>query len=150
MNKLIEQVSKIRRTLSYTPGKISIEELLKLSSREYLPLYYDNNRKALLIQSRVIERIFANLELPPLYKTGKVLDIIGYGNDLYTKPVLRFLSDKLKLEGLSVLTELEGLTYSELPPELQEMFLSYKLDTIEFSDVDVESDDIFWYTLALG
>ena len=150
MNKLVEQVSKIRRTLSYTPGKISIEELLKFSTQKYLHYYYDNDREALLIQSRVIERIFSNLELPPLYKTGTVLDIIGYSNDLYTTPVLRFLSDKLKLEGLSVLTELEGLTYSELPSELQEMFLSYKLDTMEFSNVDVESDDIFWYTLALG
>lgn len=149
MNKLVEQVSKIRRTLSYTPGKISIEELLKLSTQEYLPLYYDNDREAFLTQSRVIERIFANLELPPLYKTGTVLDIIGYGNDLYTVPILIFLSDKLELKGLSVLTELEGLTYSELPSELQEMFLSYELDTIEFSP-DIESDDIFWYTLALG
>lgn len=148
MNKLVEQVSKIRRTLSYTPGKISIEEVLKLSTQEYLPLYH--NKEELLIQSRVIERIFANLELPPLYITDTVLDIIGYGNKLYTVPILIFLSDKLRLKGLSVLTELEGLTYSELPSELQEMFLSYKLDTIEFSNVDVESDDIFWYTLALG
>lgn len=137
MNKLVEQVSKIRSEFSHKWGKISIKEILTFGPLDYL--YEDRKRD--LVQSIIIERIFANLELPPLYMRRELLDIDVFRGDELIIPILRFYDDKLKLEGLDLLTELEGFTYSKLPTELQDKFLSHNLDTMEFHP-DIELDHI--------
>ena len=135
MNSLIEQVSRIKKEFSHKYGKISVKEVLNFGPLDYL--YQDRERN--LVQSRVIERIFAGLELPPLYMTRQLIDIDVFRGDELIIPILRFKSNTLKLEGLDILTELEGFTYSALPTELQEKFLSFKLDTMEFSpDIKIE------------
>ena len=133
MDSLIEQVLKIRSKFSHKFSKIIVREILKLGQLDYV--YQDRERD--LIHSRVIERIFAGLELPPLYRQEDVDTDVFRGDELII-PILKFKSNQLKLEGLDILTGLEGLTYSELPTELQNMFLSYKLDVLEFQIDDME------------
>lgn len=137
MNKLVEQVLRIKSDFSHKCNKISVKEVLKLGPIDYL--YKDRDRD--LIHSRIIERIFAGLELPAIYMTRDFEGIDVFRGDELIIPILRFNSNQLELEGLDVLTELEGLTYSELPLELQKIFLSYELDTLEFAP-DIELDHI--------
>ena len=127
MNDLVEQVLELKSNFSHTYGKLSVREAIKLRPIEYL--YEDKTR--VLTQSRVIEHIILGLDLPALHIIKEPdIDVIR-GDDLIIS-VIKFKTDLLRLEGLDVLTKLEGMTYSDLPPDLQYIFLYYNFVTLEF------------------
>ena len=62
------------------------------------------------------------------------------GDDLIIA-VFKFVKGVLKLDGLEVLTALESMTYSDLPPDLQDFFLYYNFLTLEYP-LDIATDYI--------
>jgi|GEM_PF-6262105 hypothetical protein len=134
MNDLVEQVLKLKSNFYHTYGKLSVKEVIKLGPIDYL--YEDKTR--VFTQSRVIEHIILGLDLPALHIIRELdIDVIR-GDDLII-PVIKFEANALRLEGLDVLTKLEGMIYSDLPSGLQKLFLNYNFDTLEFP-LDINMD----------
>ncbi|UUZ68743.1 DUF262 domain-containing protein [Polaromonas sp. P2-4] len=84
------------------------------------PLYQRRNRWDQKQKSRLIESLLLNIPIPPLflyesdYGSYEVMDGRQRLEALHD-----FLSDSLRLKGLEYWTEIEGLTYSELPKVFQ-------------------------------
>ena len=127
MNNLVEQVLELKSNFTHTYGKLSVREAIKLGPVEYL--YHDATRS--LTQSKIIEHIILGLDLPALHIIKDPdIDVIR-GDDLIIS-VIKFKADLLRLEGLDILTPLDGSIYSELPEEIKNIFLDYNFDTLEF------------------
>lgn len=142
MNDLVTQVLELRSNFSHTYGRLSVREAIKLGPVGYLFAVVPNeNTKEKIVarQSKIIERILLGLDLPAIHFMPDTYEVIR-GDDLIIA-VFKFVKGVLKLDGLEVLTALEGMTYSDLPPELQNIFLSYDFVTLEFP-LDIATDYI--------
>lgn len=140
MDDLVTQVLELRSNFSHTYGRMSVREAIKLGPVGYLfaVVPYENT-KLLARQSKIIERILLGLDLPAIHIMPDTYEVIR--RDDLIIAVFKFVEDVLRLDGLEVLTALKGMTYSDLPPELQNIFLSYNFDTLEFP-LDIATDYI--------
>ena len=129
--------------------KLKIENIVKkiktiflneryLEKIDYKPYFQRNyvwdDEKA----SYFIESIILGTEIPPLVIfNGKRNKEVIDGRQRF-ETIKRFLSDKLTLKenGLHSLKNFSGKKYSQLPPEIQEIFEETRIRIIEFGVVD--------------
>ena len=140
MNDLVTQVLEVRSNFSHTYGRLSVREAIKLGPVGYLFAVVPNeNTKEKIVarQSKVIERILLGLDLPAIHIMPDTYEVIR-GDDLIIA-VFKFVNGLLKLEGLELLTALEGMTYSDLPLDLQDFLLYYNFLTLEYP-LDIATD----------
>ena len=142
MDDLVTQVLKLRSNFSHTYRRMSVREVIKLGPLGYLyaVVPYENTKEKIVArQSQIIERILLGLDLPAIHIMPDTYEVIR-GDDLIIA-VFKFVKGVLRLEGLEVLTALKGMTYSDLPPDLQDVFLYYNFVTLEFP-LDIATDYI--------
>ncbi|MBX7153907.1 MAG: DUF262 domain-containing protein [Bacteriodetes bacterium] len=115
---------------------------------DYKPYYQRNYVWDYSKATHFIESILLGTEIPPLifFKNKQGIEIID-GRQRY-ESVLRFMDDRFALnrKGLSLLTSLKNLTYSELAKndiEIIDKFLDAKIRIIEFNLVNEPPLDRF-------
>lgn len=100
----------------------------------YEPPYQRNYVWSIEKATNLIETIIINGEIPPITitKINNNIEIID-GKQRYMT-IMNFCNNKFKLKnsGLNLLQELEGCTYSTLPPNIQEILKDYKLKMIVY------------------
>lgn len=140
MNDLVTQVLELKSNFSHTYGRMSVQEAIKLGPMGYLfaVVPYENTKEKIIArQSKVIERILLGLDLPAIHIIPDTYEVIR-GDDLIIA-VFKFVNGLLRLDSLELLTALEGMTYSDLPPDLQDFFLYYNFLTLEYPP-DIATD----------
>lgn len=132
------------------PSLIPIEEITnELSGNRFLvrPSYQRKEKINPIKASAIIESIILDISLPPIfiYKNGKnvkevidgqqrLLSILGFLGKQYTDENGTISYPKnlnYKLKRLKILTEWNGKTYSDLPFEIQDRILDFKISVIE-------------------
>ena len=84
------------------------------------PLYQRRNRWDPKQKSRLIESLLLNIPIPPLFLYESEYGVYEVMDGRQRLEALNdFLNDSLRLKGLEYWTEIEGLTYSELPKVFQ-------------------------------
>lgn len=120
--RIIEQYNTNRAVVDTTFSDLSVQSLHQWVEQEYLEIdpdfqrrdRWDNKRR-----SQLIESFLLNIPVPPIYLSSEesgpyqVID----GKQRITA-VHSFLENGFKLIGMKVLTELNGLTFSDLPPQI--------------------------------
>ena len=142
MDDLVTQVLELRSNFSHTYRRLSVREAIKLGPVGYLYLVvpHENTKEKIVArQSRIIERIILGLDLPAIHIMPDTYKVIR-GDDLIIS-IFKFETGFLRLKNLEILTPLEGMTYKDLPSELQKKFLSYEFVTLEFP-LDIATDYI--------
>lgn len=123
------------RQIKITVETSTIYNLAQRIKRNEIDLYPDFQRKGNLWkedrQSRLIESILLRFPLPPFYfdveKDKKWLVVDGLQRLSTIKNFIVF--DILKLEGLEILTDYEGLTFKELDNTLRRRILETNVTT---------------------
>lgn len=81
-----------------------------------------------VLASRLIESIILNVPIPPCYLSQNEeyeLDVIDGQQRLYS--IFRYLENQFKLDGLEVVSELEGKRFFEVPTKIQRQLKTHTL-----------------------
>lgn len=120
---------------------IEITEDVKLSYIDSIilkPDYQREYRFSTAEESSLIESILVGIPIPPVflcttrYKGVRVNDVVDGQHRL--KAFFRFCMDEFKLIDLPILSNLNGMAYSELETGYKEKILTYKLSAYTFEN----------------
>jgi uncharacterized protein with ParB-like and HNH nuclease domain len=123
IDHLIKKFSKAQESLVIQHSDFSLETLSRMIYNEIVdlnPHYQRRNRWTEDKQSKLIESFILNVPVPPIYFSEDdygVYSVID-GKQRLTS-IHDFLSDSFRLKNLEVFTELNGLTFSELPSQIK-------------------------------
>lgn len=112
------QLKIVRSSVDYSTDQLML--MIRENQINISPLYQRRNRWDQKQKSRLVESLLLNIPIPPLflyeseYGSYEVMDGRQRLEALYD-----FLSGALRLKGLEYWTEIEGLTYEELPKVFQ-------------------------------
>ncbi|MEL3961296.1 DUF262 domain-containing protein [Lysinibacillus endophyticus] len=130
----LEQIPKEVRNLRIQSYDKGVEDLVKMIERgdvilnpEYQRNYVWDNKKASLL----IESILLNIPIPVIYASEEEdikWNIVDGLQRLYS--LLRYYKNSFKLSGLSILSELNGKRYSELPDKARRLLNNGNLRVI--------------------
>lgn len=119
--------------------KLDIEQRLEFSDSIIMkPDYQREYRSSIEEESSLIESILVGIPIPPVFlcstriKGAQSLNVVDGQHRLFA--FYRFRKGRFALNNLCLLQKLEGLTFAELPEELQEKIVTYKLSTYVFRD----------------
>jgi uncharacterized protein with ParB-like and HNH nuclease domain len=125
----------------------SLVKRIKTGSIRLDPEYQRKHRWSPEVSSRLIESLLLNIPIPTIYISQDV-DVDDEGNDGIARftvidgqqrltAINSFMKNELKLEGLEILDEINGLIYNQLPP-----FLTRRLEerTIKCLRIDSTID----------
>lgn len=119
--------------------KLDIEQRLEFSDSIIMkPDYQIEYRSSIEEESSLIESILVGIPIPPVFlcstriKGAQSLNVVDGQHRLFA--FYRFRKGKFALNNLCLLQKLEGLTFAELPEELQEKIVTHKLSTYVFRD----------------
>lgn len=119
--------------------KLDIEQRLEFSDSIIMkPDYQREYRSSIEEESSLIESILVGIPIPPVFlcstriKGAQSLNVVDGQHRLFA--FYRFRKGKFALNNLCLLQKLEGLTFAELPEELQEKIVTHKLSTYVFRD----------------
>lgn len=119
--------------------KLDIERRLEYSDSIIMkPDYQREYRSSIEEESSLIESILVGIPIPPVFlcstriKGAQSLNVVDGQHRLFA--FYRFRKGKFALSNLCLLEKYEGLTFSELPEELQEKIVTHKLSTYVFRD----------------
>ena len=149
--ELSEQLNEQRRKVDFNTYDISVKELISLVNDKAINIAPDYQRQFRWPeerQSQLIESIFLGIPVPSLFmatnsdNTWEVIDgvqrlssIINFAADEDSVARASIGHDKpLRLQNLNKLSAFNGLTYSELPTNLQLDFRMKPLKVITLSD----------------
>ena len=98
----------------------SISSMVKSGAIDIAPPYQRRERWNEQKKSALIESFLLNIPVPPIYlaedEYGKYSIIDGKQR---ITSIYEFMSQEMKLSGLEDFQELEGITFNQLPPEMQ-------------------------------
>lgn len=130
----LQQIPKEVRNLRIQSYDKGVEDLVKMIERgdvilnpEYQRNYVWDNKKA----STLIESILLNIPIPVIYASEEEdikWNIVDGLQRLYS--LVRFYKNNFKLRGLSILSELNGKKYSELPDKAKRLLNNGNLRVI--------------------
>lgn len=119
--------------------KLDIEQRLEFSDSIIMkPDYQREYRSSIEEESSLIESILVGIPIPPVFlcstriKGAQSLNVVDGQHRLFA--FYRFRKGKFALNNLCLLQKLEGLTFAELPEDLQEKIVTHKLSTYVFRD----------------
>ena len=122
----------------YKLQKMENEKLEFSDSIIMKPDYQREYRSSIEEESSLIESILVGIPIPPVFlcstriKGAQSLNVVDGQHRLFA--FYRFRKGKFALNNLCLLQKLEGLTFAELPEELQEKIVTHKLSTYVFRD----------------
>lgn len=131
------QLKIVRTSVDYSTDQLLL--MIRDNQINMSPLYQRRNRWDQTQKSRLIESLLLNIPIPPLflyesdYGTYEVMDGRQRLESLYD-----FLSNRLRLKGMEYWSELEGMTYEDLPKVFQ---LGLRRRTVGAIILLAESDD---------
>lgn len=98
---------------------MNIASLANSGSLDLSPRFQRRNRWRRSQQSQLIESFLINVPVPPVYLAEEARGVFAVIDGKQRLTAIReFLNDDFKLEGMSFRPELEGLRFSDLPPEV--------------------------------
>lgn len=143
-----EQIDKEQKAVSYDIRELTIEyyvaKYLKDEEKDDNELYVPDYQREFIWeewrQSRFIESLFLGLPLPLIFvaeivKDGR-LEIVDGSQRIRT--LAAFLNDELQLNGLKMLTELNGVFFSQLQSSRQRKFKNISMKMIVLSSKATE------------
>lgn len=102
------------------------------------PFYQRDYRSTIEDESSLVESILVGIPIPPVFlcstrlKGVQVLNVVDGQHRLFA--FYRFRKNHFNLSGLPLVPELNNKSFSELPFEYQEQFISHKLPAFVFRD----------------
>lgn len=145
----LEQLEKERRKVDFDTFDISVKELASMAEQDIIniaPAYQRQFRWPMSNQSKLIESVFLGIPIPSLFmaanKDGswELIDGVQRLSTLIHFSGTDEQLDKfgfrqgLKLEGLEVLSEFNGMRFNDLPPTLRLKFSLRPLKVTTLSD----------------
>jgi Protein of unknown function DUF262. len=123
INKLSDRFKKAQESLVVQQSDFSLKAISEMVSKNYIniePGYQRRERWSLWKQAALIESFILNVPVPPIYLSEDDYGIYSVIDGKQRISAIRnFITDELKLTNLKEITELEGKTFSELPPAIQ-------------------------------
>src|SRR5262245_37568057 len=132
-----QQLIEKQRTIDYDTKEFTVELLVqKFEAGDFfIPGYQRAFVWSIERQSKFIESVLLGLPIPFLFAADTSegrLEVVDGAQRLHT--LSAFMSDRLRLVSLEVLSNLEGHFYSNLPPAQQRKFKNRTLRMIVLSD----------------
>lgn len=148
------QLHKERRKVDFDSYDITVDELVRRVARgriEIAPAYQRKFRWDDVRQSQLIESLLLGIPVPPLFMATNVeadegttwevvdglqrlLSVTNFLGDEDARRVARLSGRPLKLDGLEILTHLDGLTAEELPADLRDGLADRPVKVIVLND----------------
>lgn len=139
IKNIIEAIDKGYKLQEMDESEITSETKLEYNDCLILkPFYQRDYRSTVEDESSLIESILVGIPIPPVFlcstrlKGVQVLNVVDGQHRLFA--FYRFRKDKFKLSGLPLLQQMNNHSFSELPFEFQEQFISHKLPAFVFRD----------------
>ena len=139
IGNIVGAIDKGYRLQKMENEKLDIEQRLEFSDSIIMkPDYQREYRSSIEEESSLIESILVGIPIPPVFlcstriKGAQSLNVVDGQHRLFA--FYRFRKGKFALNNLCLLQKLEGLTFAELPEELQEKIVTHKLSTYVFRD----------------
>ncbi len=155
---LVEQLVEERRRVDFDSYDITVQQLLSMVSQGQInmaPAYQRQFRWDPARQSQLIESIFLGIPIPNLFMatnpdgSWEVVDgvqrlstLVHFAGDEKSRGIIG-VRDPLRIDELEKLTQLNGMSFEELPPSLQTQFVlrPIKVTTLnDKSDLKVRFD----------
>jgi hypothetical protein len=123
IDQLIKKFNNAQESLVIQQSDFSLETLSRMVINNIVdlnPHYQRRNRWTVDKQSKLIESFILNVPVPPIYFSEDEYGVYSVidGKQRLTS-IHDFLSDSYKLKNLEVFSELNGLTFSELPNQIK-------------------------------
>ncbi|MBP6731014.1 MAG: DUF262 domain-containing protein [Chitinophagales bacterium] len=123
IDHLIKKFNNAQESLVIQQSDFSLETLSRMVINNIVdlnPHYQRRNRWTVDKQSKLIESFILNVPVPPIYFSEDEYGVYSVidGKQRLTS-IHDFLFDAYKLKNLEVFSELNGLTYSELPNQIK-------------------------------
>lgn len=149
MTDHLEQLEKERRKVDFDTFDISVKELASMAEQEIIniaPAYQRQFRWPAANQSRLIESVFLGIPIPSLFMaankdgTWELIDGVQRLSTLIhfsgtDEQLAKFgFPEGLRLQGLEVLSEFNGLRFNDLPQTLRLKFSLRPLKVTTLSD----------------
>lgn len=139
IGNIVGAIDKGYRLQKMEKEKLDIEQRLEFSDSIIMkPDYQREYRSSIEEESSLIESILVGIPIPPVFlcstriKGAQSLNVVDGQHRLFA--FYRFRKGKFALNNLCLLQKLDGLTFAELPEELQEKIVTHKLSTYVFRD----------------
>ena len=139
IGNIVGAIDKGYRLQKMENEKLDIEQRLEFSDSIIMkPDYQREYRSSIEEESSLIESILVGIPIPPVFlcstriKGAQSLNVVDGQHRLFA--FYRFRKGKFALNNLCLLQKLDGLTFAELPEELQEKIVTHKLSTYVFRD----------------
>lgn len=139
IKNIIESIDKGYELQEMDESEITSETKLEYNDCIILkPFYQRDYRSTVEDESSLIESILVGIPIPPVFlcstrlKGVQVLNVVDGQHRLFA--FYRFRKDKFKLSGLPLLQKMNNHSFSKLPFEFQEQFISHKLPAFVFRD----------------
>ena len=139
IKNIIDAIDKGYRLQEMNESEITSD--IKLEYNDCLilkPFYQRDYRSTIEDESSLVESILVGIPIPPVFlcstrlKGVQVLNVVDGQHRLFA--FYRFRKNKFKLSGLPLISQLNNNSFSELPFEYQEQFISHKLPAFVFRD----------------
>lgn len=139
IKNIIDAIDKGYRLQEMDESEITSE--IKLEYNDCLilkPFYQRDYRSTIEDESSLVESILVGIPIPPVFlcstrlKGVQVLNVVDGQHRLFA--FYRFRKNNFKLSGLPLIQQLNNSSFSELPFEYQEQFISHKLPAFVFRD----------------
>lgn len=122
-NPIIEKFNNAQNRLVIQSSDLSLDAIARMADSgaiDLSPVYQRRDRWTIEKQSALIESFLLNIPVPPIYlaedEYGKYSAIDGKQR---VTAINKFILHKMKLKNLEFYTEVEGLTFNELPQDLK-------------------------------
>ena len=139
IGNIVNSIDKGYKLQKMEEEKLDIEQRLEYSDSIIMkPDYQREYRSSVEEESSLIESILVGIPIPPVFlcstriKGAQSLNVVDGQHRLFG--FYRFRKGEFALSNLCLLEQFEGLTFAELPEELQETIVTHKLSTYVFRD----------------
>ena len=139
IGNIVSSIDKGYELQKMETEKLDIEQRLEYSDSIIMkPDYQREYRSSIEEESSLIESILVGIPIPPVFlsstriKGAQSLNVVDGQHRLFA--FYRFRKGKFALNSLCLLEKFEGLTFAELPEDLQEKIVTHKLSTYVFRD----------------
>lgn len=139
IGNIVSSIDKGYELQKMETEKLDIEQRLEYSDSIIMkPDYQREYRSSIEEESSLIESILVGIPIPTVFlcstriKGAQSLNVVDGQHRLFA--FYRFRKGKFALNSLCLLEKFEGLTFAELPEDLQEKIVTHKLSTYVFRD----------------
>lgn len=148
------QLETQRRQVDFDTYDVTVDELLRRVSKgriDIAPVYQRQFRWTADRQSRLVESVLLGIPVPPLFMATntnagvgsswevvdglqRLLSLVNFAGDQDARDAAGLTAHSLKLKDMEKLTDFEGLSFEDLPPDIREGMEDRPLKVIVLND----------------